>query len=666
LFTATILVPLAPALADLTEVHAPIVPGELSHEEMLEGVYGGDFVGGGSDLGHGLWTYYDNGTVRATRIDDDGWVDLLNLLTGGAGSGDDDVWTDGTATITARARFALFQQEFGYDLGTGYVKLFDINGYGFSVTGFRTLRLGGRITWQWARANDSDVELVNGHYSDEPANSDGLDHMVTYRITGLPGLSENSRAWLLLWEDLNGPLGDDSDPNNAGIPADRDFNDLVIEVLARYCLTDEDCDDGNACTVDICNAEGMCETSNVPTGTACGNPEPEGLCDNPDICDGAGVCVPNYDSFGTECRPTIGRRTWDLSDFSRFQLCFSGTAGRAGAGCAAFDYDVDADVDMSDWVNFQVAWSGPAGRAVYESVPDGECDTPEFCTGDSPFCPPDGFLPSTTECRPPAGECDIGEFCTGDSPHCVPDELVPSGILCRAAAGVCDVDESCDGVSPDCPRDQLEPPTVICREAVDICDASEFCTGYLVDCPADTFAPSTTMCRAADGECDAAESCTGASPLCPPDGVLPPGTQCRSVAGVCDLEEACDGTSKDCPPDEVKPSGTPCPDDDDECTADVCNGSDITCTHPNNNVCGACCLADGSCEDLVSSATCLDLEGEFRGAGSACLGDINGNEVDDICEGETPVPTVSQWGLVILGLLVLVGGKVFFRRRAAA
>lgn len=653
------------SVADFTEVHAPIVPGELSHEETFEGIYGGDFVGGGTDLGHGQWTFFDNGTVQATRIDDDGWVDLLNLLTGGAGSGDDDVWTDGTATITARARYALFPQEFGYDFGAGYVKLFDITGYGFSVSGLRTLRLSGRFTWQWARANNSENGLVNDHYSDESSNFDGLDHMVTYRITGLPGVSEMSRAWLVLWEDLNGPLGDDSDPNNAGIPADRDFNDLAIEIIARYCLTDEDCDDGDPCTSDICNVDGMCEYDDAPAGTACGNPEPQGLCDNPDICDGAGLCIPNYEAEGVECRPTVGLRSWNLEDFGRFQLCFSGTEGRATPDCAVFDYDVDADVDVTDWADFQVTWSGPTGRSAAYGTdrPIHDCDTPEFCTGYSPFCPPDEYLPSTTECRPAAGDCDVGEFCTGTSPHCVPDALVPPGTICREAAGVCDLDESCDGVSPDCPQDHIQPPTVVCRASADLCDKSEFCTGYFVNCPPDTFAPAGTQCRAASGDCDVVESCTGAAPYCPPDVVLPVGSHCRSALDVCDAQEACDGISKACPPDVVRPSGAFCPDDGDECTADVCNGTDITCTHPPNNMCGACCFPDGSCDDEVVAPTCVNLDGRFVGAGSGCLGDVNGDGWDDVCLGDEPVPAASQWGLVVLTLLVLTGSKLLFRER---
>jgi len=114
---ACALVVVAPALAGITQVRVP-APGEGSHEQIFEGIYGGDFVGSGTDLGYGLWTVFDNGTVRATRVDDFGLGTLLNMLTGLPGSGDDDTWMEtGRALATARARFARFPQEFGYDAG---------------------------------------------------------------------------------------------------------------------------------------------------------------------------------------------------------------------------------------------------------------------------------------------------------------------------------------------------------------------------------------------------------------------------------------------------------------------------------------------------------------------------------------------------------------------
>ena len=62
--------------------------------------------------------------------------------------------------------------------------------------------------------------------------------------------------------------------------------------VERSCESDSDCNDGNVCTQDIC-VESLCQTSSEPAGTACGDPS-SNACDNPDQCDGNGVCQPNY------------------------------------------------------------------------------------------------------------------------------------------------------------------------------------------------------------------------------------------------------------------------------------------------------------------------------------------------------------------------------------
>ena len=53
---------------------------------------------------------------------------------------------------------------------------------------------------------------------------DGLDHMVTYQITGEGlidlGYAADATVWLLFWDDQNFP------------GTDRDFNDLTIEIVA--------------------------------------------------------------------------------------------------------------------------------------------------------------------------------------------------------------------------------------------------------------------------------------------------------------------------------------------------------------------------------------------------------------------------------------------------
>lgn len=81
----------------------------------------------------------------------------------------------------------------------------------------------------------------------------------------------------------------------------------------------------------------------------------------------------------------------------------------------------------------------------------------------------------------------------------------------------------------------------------------------------------------------------------------------------------------------------------------------------------ACCFGDGSCSDL-DPLCCVDEGGVAKAAGSACLGDMDTNGIDDACEvhEEPPVPTVSTWGLILLTLLLLTIGKVCLGRRTRA
>lgn len=58
-------------------------------------------------------------------------------------------------------------------------------------------------------------------------------------------------------------------------------------------------DDGNECTFDRCQT-GSCAHPPRPSGTACGDPT-NTECDNPDTCDGLGLCLDNLEPFGFPC-----------------------------------------------------------------------------------------------------------------------------------------------------------------------------------------------------------------------------------------------------------------------------------------------------------------------------------------------------------------------------
>jgi hypothetical protein len=202
-----------PALAGMTTIHSPShVPSELNIEQILEAHYGGDFTLSGEDfLGGGA-----GGTINAIRWDD--FLDPIGQLSAvnpSSGSAADQIWRAGDITATAIARFAGNTQQFGFDRGSGFELLFDVSGYDMGVSGAGSANLLAD-TWRWIRRSSDGSDAFDSQPS---LNADGLDHMVTYRITGLP---TDQTVWLLCFEDIFGGL-----PNS-----DRDFNDLVVEVRA--------------------------------------------------------------------------------------------------------------------------------------------------------------------------------------------------------------------------------------------------------------------------------------------------------------------------------------------------------------------------------------------------------------------------------------------------
>ena len=81
---------------------------------------------------------------------------------------------------------------------------------------------------------------------------------------------------------------------------------------------------------------------------------------------------------------------------------------------------------------------------------------------------------------------------------------------------------------------------------------------------------------------------------------------------------------------------------------------------------GACCLdsnEDGRNDTCVvmDRDCCIAGEGKFSGPGFDCLGDQDNSGVDDLCDGV--IPAVSEWGLIVMALLLLVGIKICFARR---
>jgi hypothetical protein len=172
--------------------------------------------------------------------------------------------------------------------------------------------------------------------------------------------------------------------------------------------------------------------------------------------------------------------------------------------------------------------------------------------------------------------------------------------------------------------------------AADVCDVAESCTGASVSCPADGYASAMTECRAVVDVCDVAESCTGSSVSCPLDGYAPAMTECRASTDVCDPAESCTGSGADCPADQVL-DGAPCPDND------VCNGAEQCVT--------GVCASGGplDCDDGhgCTADSCDEIEGCVHTPIVPC----------------SEVPTTSEWGLILMILLMAAAGARLLEQR---
>jgi hypothetical protein len=157
------------------------------------------------------------------------------------------------------------------------------------------------------------------------------------------------------------------------------------------------------------------------------------------------------------------------------------------------------------------------------------------------------------------------------------------------------------------------------------CECIPDCTGRT--CGSDGCGGSCGVCgdgNVCNGDevCNANGTCDAGQPLVCNDGNACNGVEtCDSVAGcrpgqplVCDNGLACDGVES-CNPSSGCVSGTAVScDDGQDCSVDTCNEPDGSCSHDT----------------------------------SGCS-----------------IPTVSEWGLVVLTLMLLIGAKVYFGRRQA-
>ena len=150
-------------------------------------------------------------------------VNIDTILTDLYGAGnylriDDDldkIWMNLNGGAVAKAKYAADEHEFGYiDTSDVYRSLFNVQSNYFGtiyddISG-KTLGSADVLTFKWALRDLS----VTNQYTSDPSDNNGLDHMVTWLITG--GDEDLIGSYVIAWEDRN--------------DLDWDYNDLVVEI----------------------------------------------------------------------------------------------------------------------------------------------------------------------------------------------------------------------------------------------------------------------------------------------------------------------------------------------------------------------------------------------------------------------------------------------------
>ena len=199
---AMVLAAAAPdAGAGFTAVRQSTRKAEVSHEQILERVYGGNFVADATGL-----NFSNDSGVTVTRLEDSG--------TGSAG---DELWSGRVVAARAVAAFGRKARTASYFGGTSAArttKIVEATGTGFDVAGSAQApaTVDGTLYFGRGRKANRTFSSVAG------ANRDGMDHLVTYAVRTPADQSDAATTYLLCWED------------KLAKRSDRDYNDMVMEM----------------------------------------------------------------------------------------------------------------------------------------------------------------------------------------------------------------------------------------------------------------------------------------------------------------------------------------------------------------------------------------------------------------------------------------------------
>jgi len=435
------------------------------------------------------------------------------------------------------------------------------------------------------------------------------------------------------------------------------FNNADTQFSApATCFSDDECDDGVACTDDHCVA-GCClftcsdgdpctENDECVMGICTGTPVDcsylDGTC-RVGVCNATtGTCEVLPANEGGECDDS---NACTLSD-----VCTVGNCLGTMVDCSHLNTTCNAGV------------CNPATGICQQQPANegGPCDDGQFCTA-TDRCAAGMCTGSGNPCTPPQ-QCDeANDLCVGclsdaecaDGNPCTDDACVNGDCRSQNNLAPCDDEDSCT-VDDQCSGGACAGDPVDCSKLNDACNTGE-CDPATGDCerlPANEGGPCNDglFCTPTDS-CHTGV-CVGAGNPCPPP------LQCDEAEDrcvECFIDAACDDgnpcTDDACPDGQCQniDNSSACDDADpctvnDMCSAGACMGTMVDCSSLDNacNV-GLCNRVSGICEPAPANeggpcndglfCTVLDRcqNGLCVGSGNPCVPPLQCDEATDRC-----------------------------------
>jgi hypothetical protein len=217
--------------------------------------------------------------------------------------------------------------------------------------------------------------------------------------------------------------------------------------IAILCSTSANCNDSNACTTDVCNADGTCSnTNNYNAATHCCNPASGALtlltdgiqctddvcntangqvthpssavntpcgnaqnfeCDKPDSCDGAGLCLARLEPAGTPCGVSTNTECNGADTCDNAGHCVDNIRS-AGTPCGDHSDTACDNPDTCNGLGTCVVNNEPNGLACSDGVfcTVGERCSTAVCTGGTPRDCADLLTCTTDSCNEGGDLCD--------------------------------------------------------------------------------------------------------------------------------------------------------------------------------------------------------------------------------------------------------------------